>query len=140
MKLKFSKGRVVACVFCLVPLLAISGPTMARGGGCPVFTSEMVDAAFLAIDYSEENPPLGGAIDDPREPRIGCVLTNDAGNQFRVGVGDGEAGVEAFDTAVTDTTLRTKRFNLSPGESHACRAQILGSFVWREYCKPLLVD
>ena len=56
-------------------------------------------------------------------------------------VADGVAGVEGrsnqFDTP---TLLRTRIENLTKGEAHACRAQILASFVWSQYCEPLLVD
>ena len=141
MKLTNGRFQTVASFVTLFSVLSVSGPAMARGGGCPAFTSAMVDAAWLAIDYSQPEPPFGGAIDNPSEPRIGCQLTNDAGNVFTVGVDDGVAGVEGrsnqFDTP---TLLRTRIENLTKGEAHACRAQILASFVWSQYCEPLLVD
>ena len=142
MSLSLSKFVSVAFVIVLFSLSFGSGHAVARGnGGCPALTSAMVDAAWLAIDYSQPEPPFGGAVDDPSEPRIACQLTNDAGNVFIVGVADGVAGVEGRSNQVdTPTLLRTRVDNLTKAEAHACRAQILASFVWSQYCEPLLID
>jgi hypothetical protein len=101
----------------------------------------MVDAAWLAVEYSQAEPPVGGAIDDPSVPTIGCQLTNDIGNQFRVIVAGGDASVEGnAENSPVPTLLRTAVGNLTKAEQHACRAQVLSSFVWNQYCKPVLVD
>jgi len=144
MKLNFRMFSLVPFVLGLVSAVSFSGTVNAKGsdaGGCPAFSSAMVDAAWLATDYSQPEPPVGGAIDDPSEPRIGCQLTNDAGNQFTVGVGGGEALLYGNgENTPTGTSLRTRVFNLTQGEEHACRAAILSSWVWRQYCRPTLVD
>lgn len=141
MKMTFGRLRNAVRLISLLSILSVSGPAMAGGGGCPAFTSAMVDAAWLAFEYSQPEPPVGGAIDDPSEPRIGCQLTNDAGNEFTVGVGDGEAILvgESKNTP-NPTLLRTRVFNLTSGEERACRAQVRASFVWNTYCKQTLVS
>jgi hypothetical protein len=102
----------------------------------------MVDAAWLAINYSQPEPPVGGAIDEPSEPRISCQLTNDVGNQFTVVVENGVALVQGHgeNEPFSPALLRTRVDGLTKGEEHACRAQILASFVWSQYCRPVLVD
>ena len=138
MKLIVRKLNTAASFLSLLFILSISGPDMARGGGCPALTSAMVDAAWLAFEYSQPEPPVGGAIDDPSEPIIGCQLTSEVGEQVTVSVGDGEALLFGHgQNSPTPTYLRTRVFNLTRSEQHACRAQVLTSFVWSQYCKPV---
>jgi hypothetical protein len=141
MKPTIGKLHTAVSLISLLSIQAVSGPALAGGGGCPAFTSAMVDAAWLATDYSQPEPPVGGAIDDPSTPFIGCQLTNDAGNQFELGVGNGEALLFGNgENTPTGTSLRTRVFNLTSGEERACRAQVRASFVWNTYCKPTLVS
>ena len=141
MRLTLRKHRTASNLISLLSILSLSGPAIAGGGGCPAFTSAMVDAAWLAIEYSQPEPPVGGAIDNPSVPTIGCQLTNDVGNQFSVGVGSGVALLEGnAANSPVPTLLRTRVDNLTKAEQHACRAQVLSSFVWNQYCKPVLVD
>mgnify|MGYP001554516567 CR=1 FL=1 len=54
----------------------IAMPAYASGGNCPAFTSSMIDAAFLATEYSQADPVKGEANDFPNEPSIFCEFTN----------------------------------------------------------------
>ena len=130
-------------------------PTYAIAGGCPAFNSSMIDAAMLASDYSQQNPLVGAAEDSPAEASIACYLQTDADGIFllRVGICEGECGAGAgkgeaqiiglspddmAPGADYSTQLRTRVFNLTRAEQQACRAQVLASFTWKQYCRPLM--
>ena len=139
----------------LLLLALIVLPAYAVAGGCPAFNSSMIDAAFLAIDYSQQNPLVGTAEDSPADASINCYLQTDADAVFllRVGICEGECGAGAgkgeaqiiglspddmAPGADYSTQLRTRVFSLTRAEQQACRAQVLASFTWKQYCKPLM--
>ena len=147
----FRSGVLSACLF---SIFSLSGPVVAQGhGGCPAFSSAMVDAAFMAINYSPSPhfTPAVYAVDDPEVPQIYCSLTDPnefPPKRFQVAVGEGvEPGDEGVahvfgrseDPAV-GTLLRTRLADLTPAELHACRAQVRASFVWSRYCKQNVID
>ena len=140
MKLRINK--LVAIALGLLSLAFFSGSAASAPGGCPAFTSAMVDAAWVAIDYSQTTPPIAGQIyDNPTGPLITCELTNDVGNTFYVYVGTNEAelsasGINIDDEPFSQTLLRTRVFDLKPADEYACRAAVLASFVWKNYCGP----
>jgi hypothetical protein len=133
----------------LLALTFISGPAVAAG--CPAFTAAMVDSAWLGIDFSQTDPIVEfTVVDDEFEPRVLCAITNDEGNEFavRVQFEDAVTGFAEIDAkrrshinnglgGVTQL-LRTKVFDLTSTELHMCRAEVLASFVWNQYCEPLL--
>ena len=145
-----------ALALALLPLTLFAAPVYASdGGGCPAFNSGMVDAAMMATDYSQQDPLIGGAQDSPAAASIVCFWETDADASFfvRVGICEGECGsgagkgeaqiigISPDDLAPGvdySTLLRTRVFNLSRAQQHACRAQVLQSFVWQQYCKPLM--
>ena len=133
--------QIIAAVL-LLPLTFIGDQAYAEDGrGCPVFNASMVDAAMLAADLSQVDPLLGGAEDSPVDASIMCWWAADGGGGFVVEVGNGEAQVIGLAPTPGDGEtgkLRTAVFDLSPAQQHACRAQVLQSFVWKQYCKPML--
>ena len=142
--------------FAVLSFTLIAVPAYAaEGGGCPAFNAGMVDAAMLATDYSQQNQLIGGAEDSPADASIVCFWETDADASFfvRVGICEGECGsgagkgeaqiigISPDDLAPGvdySTLLRTRVFNLTPAQQRACRAQVLQSFVWKQYCKPLM--
>lgn len=113
----------------------------ANGGGCPAFNAGMVDAAMLTADLSQIDPLEGFAEDSPMDGTIACGWVADGDGAFIVEVGNGEAQVIGLAPTPGDGEtgkLRTAVFDLTPAEQHACRAQVLRSFVWQQYCKPLM--
>lgn len=138
-----------------LPMALVIAPTSASAGGCPAFNSSMIDAAFLAIDYSQQDPLVGAADDSPSDASVVCYLETDAEATFfvRVGIcegvcgageGKGEAtviGLSPDDMAPGadySTQLRTRVFSLTWAEQQACRAQVLASFTWKQHCKALM--
>ena len=93
--LLLKKSSVAAIIFGLISFAFTSWTAIAAPpGGCPAFNTAMVDAAWLAIDYSQPTPPaLLEFNDDPAAPNLLCVLGTDAGSEFFVSVGGGEAGL-----------------------------------------------
>lgn len=145
----FSNVLLVSFALIVTPAYA------ADGGGCPAFNAGMVDAAMLATDYSQQNPLIGGAEDSPADASIVCFWETDADASFfvRVGICEGECGsgagkgeAQIIGISPDDlapgadyaTLLRTRVFNLTRAQQKACRAQVLRSFVWQQYCKPLM--
>ena len=137
-------------------LVFIAVPVYATGdGNCPAFNAGMVDAAMMATDYSQQDPVVGGAGDSPADASIVCGWEAEPGSFFfvRVGIceetcgsGYGKGEAELIGNSPTSpgpgpdyaTQLRTRVFNLTPAQQRACRAQVLQSFVWKQYCKPFL--
>jgi hypothetical protein len=134
---------VIVLALLLVSPAAFAG----NGGGCPAFNAGMLDATMLVAELWQIEPPEGFAGDSPKEGTIYCQWFGDlpgAGiaGMFFVRVEDGTAEVTGFGPIGPQTirfpTLRTAVFNLSIDQQHACRAQVLKSFVWQQYCKPLM--
>jgi len=139
------KSKLV--LFCSIFTLAVtaamfpSDDIKADGASaCPAFTSAMVDAAAMALKlYSG----IGGitAEDDPTEPFIFCQIDEGGFNGFRVEVNDSDAfvwgwGQRESSSTDFDTQLYSEAEQLSLGQMRACRAAILKSFVWKNYCAP----
>jgi hypothetical protein len=130
-------GRTILfIIFIAMPINA------AVAASCPAFTAGMVDAAMMATDYSQPEPVTGIALDSPSEPRLFCEFLNNEPGYFLIFVGDGEATVEgnspSLDRPEFATVMRTRVLNLSRAEQIACRKEVLKSFVWNQYCKPLM--
>ena len=128
----------------LASVALLTGPAGASPN-CPAFNAGMVDATMMVLDLSQMEPIVPfDLVDSPSEPFILCQFV-DAANPpsfFRVFVGvpvgevEGEAEVRGDRRDGTDNQLRTIAFDLSTAQLHACRAQVLQSFVWNRYCAP----
>jgi hypothetical protein len=130
-----------------VPLFSVSSTEDAFAGdgtACPVFTSEMIDAAAMAFGLS---PGIAvQAAEDPTIPYVVCEMSYlPAGNSFVLSVNEadshvayvfGEHAVE--DDRDYDTNLFSYSDELTPAEVRACRAVVLRSFVWKNFCAPAL--
>ena len=102
---------------------------------------------MLATEYSQPEPVEGEAMDMPDEPMIACNFSNNDDGYFEVFVGFKAAHLlgrhpdsDEFsdDPSAYATQLRTFVLNLTDAEVRACRAQVLASFTWKQYCKPLM--
>ena len=137
----------------LLLLALLVAPINASANGCPAFNSSMVDAAMLATEYSQPEPVEGEAMDMPSEPMIYCNFSNGDDGYFEVFIGFLEEHEPPTNAAhllgrhpdgfldnpsVYATQLRTLVLNLTEAELRACRAQVLASFTWKQYCKPLM--
>ena len=132
-------------IIVLALLLVFPAAFAGKGGGCPAFNAGMVDATMLIAELTA--PPEGFARDSAKEGTIYCQWFGDlpgAGipGMFFVRVRDGTADLTGFGpiwgSTIIFPTLRTAVFDLSIEQQHACRAQVLKSFVWQQYCKPLM--
>ena len=108
-----------------------------------IFNTAMVDAAAMAILLGRNVGPPTSVIDDPSSGTIECRLemtTGSVSRRFTVEVNDDEVFVSAISIAPTFNSIlqSSDRGGLSVGELHACRAQVLQSFVWNQYCAPEL--
>ena len=108
---------------------------------CPAWNTAMVDATFMVLDVS--GVPLGSveAEDHPSTGRIRCFISTDDGQgtlEIDVGVLEDGTLLEGFNPFVGK--MRTKVGpnaggpELTPGEMHACRAEVLQSFPWTQHC------
>jgi hypothetical protein len=132
----------------VVGLSVFSAPAGAGGPDCPAFTTEMVDAAAMAFRL----PPgtMGEARDDVRGPSIYCRFERPpsaGGGVFVVDVNDtnaqeafvlGQNRTEDEPTINFRTQLASFADGLSTGQGHGCRAAVLQSFVWNQYCVPAM--
>lgn len=142
-------GLLVICI------LALSSPAMAKGAKCPVWTSAMIDGLAvgggLFLSGRGANPPhaIGETVDDPRIPMMSCVLRNDFGDEdvtFSLRLGDiypNQAPNEGFvgthkESGMGDNYIHLKWPEDDFGAAHACRAEVLQSFVWKRFCEPAL--
>lgn len=124
--------------------LSLIGGSAAEAGqsrGCPVFNAAMVDAAAMVVNLSR-NVTVSSLIDDPSTGTIECDIQAIFGSSsFSVEVNDDEVFVSG--SSRVGSTIQTRlsssdRGGLSLRERHACRAQVLRSFVWQQYCAPEL--
>ena len=143
------KSKILMVTGLLLFALLVA-PINVYANGCPAFTSSMIDAAFLATEYSQVDPVVGEANDSPNAPSIFCEFTNDDDGYFVVFVGYeddfeppgniahliGSSPVNALPEF--DTYMRTLVPNLTEAEVRACRAQVLASFTWKQHCKALM--
>ena len=129
--------------------MVLSGTAL--GGNCPAFTAAMVDAAAMTIRLPGPHEIGTGyltvsASEDPTSPDVSCriaVPPSAGGNTFEVDVNyyiPNAAFVfgrgVAEDTPNYDTALSSYAEELSVPEMHACRSEVLNSFVWKNYCAP----
>ena len=143
------KSKLV--LFCSIFTLAVtaamfpSDDIKANGASaCPAFTSAMVDAAAMAFKLYPGVHVI--AEDDPTIPSIFCQIDSQGVNGFRVEVNDPELyyafvmgwGRRESSSNDFDTQLYSEAEQLSWGQMRACRAAILKSFVWKNYCAPEL--
>lgn len=136
MKMVLKNFQIVALFLALVSnaLLGVHASADA-GGGCPAFSSSMIDAAWLAVDYSQPGPPEAYFYDEASGPDLYCWIRNDSYNIFKIFIGRGEAEVYGHsEFGISPTLLRTRLDGLSKTELRACRAKVLGSFVWQQFC------
>jgi hypothetical protein len=104
----------------------------------------MVDAAAMAYGLYPGDRVV--AEDDPTFPVIYCHIDEETGlpfNSFSVDVNSSELyaafviGKRLVETEPhVDTQLSSFAEQLSLGQMRACRAAILRSFVWKNYCAP----
>ena len=110
---------------------------------CPAFTAAMIDATALVMELREDVALAGKPSADPATPDIACALTLGLSlgrGEFDVEVGAGVARVRATSRGLTSEfgpiVLHARRDDLTPRQEHACRAQVLQSFVWNQFCAP----
>ena len=114
---------------------------------CPAFNSGMVDAAAMAFGLYPGGYSSIVVEDDPTIPVIYCNMLGSPSPliEFRADVNysepnyaevRGEGIVE--DDPNYDTFLNSAAGQLSKAQMRACRAEILKSFVWKNYCAPSL--
>jgi len=128
------QARFGAVALVLASTALLSGRVVADNG-CPAFNSSMIDAAWLAVDYSQPGPPEAYYYDVPSIPALYCFVRNDSDHVFKIYIQDEVAEVFGHgEFGISPTLMRTRVDGLSKNELHACRAQVLGSFVWKQYC------
>ena len=139
---------LICSIFALAVTAAIIKSENAIAGGpsaCPAFTTGMIDAAAMAFGLS---PGAGLSVaveDDPNTPSISCIIVEALPNIFELEVNSSDpysAFVRGQHAQEGGDNLNAELFSygeqLSVGQMHACRAVILRSFVWKNYCAPLL--
>ena len=108
----------------------ISGPAEAAGpASCPAYSASMVDAAALHALLDDITSIL--AEDDPSVPTVACQIFTNFGS-FLVAVFSGTATVAGSNTS--GGFVGNESTGLTRGQEHACRAQILQTWVWNEHC------
>ena len=130
-------------------LSLISGPAAEAGQStCPVFNSAMVDAA--AVHVPLRTITFAGSDDVPSTGALFCDLVASFGvSDFRFSIevedddGPSSAGLSVSRTENGQTEIIVNQRGpsgrrLSVAEAHACRAQVLKSLVWNQYCAPAL--
>jgi hypothetical protein len=128
--------------------LTFMAGTAAEAGpsSCPVFTAAMVDAAAMVVPLADDVAIVTPTpVDDPSAPRIECRITSRSGSSFVVFVQDFSERALVFGSKFSDTlgaTITELEASVDEGltkaELHACRAQVLQSFVWNQYCAPAM--
>ena len=138
----------------VVSISAPLSPAMAGSIKCPVWTSAMIDsfAADGGLFQSSRNlePPVvyGTPLDNPKIPAMSCVLFN-AYAQLYFGLYLGEVSKLNFRpnqglleaSGTTGNIINYVHLSWPEGDvgaAHACRAEVLQSFVWNQFCAPAL--
>lgn len=110
---------------------------------CPVFTAAMVDAAAMVVELADDPSIFVSAFDEPSTAFLNCSITRLIGEtvskRFSVDVNDDEEGDVQVSASsriggVFNRILGSSARRLSVAELHACRAQVLQSLVWNQYC------
>jgi hypothetical protein len=81
------------------------------------------------------------AMDEPSGGTISCSLVTDDGATFDVLVDPDDTRLVGASAGAQLRTVIGPAANgsqLTPGELHACRGQVLQSFVWNQHCAPFL--
>lgn len=105
--------------------------------GCPAFTSEMIDAAALAMRIDNLDF-VDTAFDDSTTPEMVCHIGGESEATLTVEVnenGSHEARVTGFFIGTQGrTVLEASASGLSVAEQQACRKEVRRSFIWKQYC------
>lgn len=146
-------------IFAAIALLGVAisaslSPAAARSAKCPVWTSAIIDS-FAAdgglfqgntdgpVPPEVDEPPL----DDPTIPKMFCsLIVPGASAYFDLNLGQvrrpvrnlNEVFLEAGDPVVGTNVLYQTLPEGDVGAAHACRAEVLQSFVWNQFCAPEL--
>lgn len=138
------KNRLFKALAAGVFSLSLIGGSAAEAGqsrGCPVFNAAMVDAAALVVNLGR-NVTVGRVLDEPSTGTIECRIFQTFGSStFQVEVNDEEVfvtGRSIVGGSIQTNLSSSDRGGRSLRVRHACRAQVLRSFVWREFCAPEL--
>ena len=130
----------------LLSTLVSIGP-VAYGGSrtCPAFTAGMVDASALLMFLDPDEVVVAIVRDNPADASIACELSStETDRTFSVGVGDGlgctglekRAFILVQEVNNGPFVIHAVSPNCIPaGQAHACRAEVLQSFVWNQYCE-----
>ncbi len=109
---------------------------------CPAFNTAMVDAAYMAADVSG-TPNSVDATNDSSSGTISCLIATDGDFIVSVFADDIELLGHHPDSSADETELRTRVLPdeldqdfFTPAQVHACRGEVLQSFVWSLYCAP----
>ena len=142
---KFAKLVLFCSIFTLAVTTTMFPSTnlIANGASaCPAFTSAMVDAAAMAFGLSSQRVNFTAG-DDPTTPEIFCHAVSDGGaDNFILEVNYSEPnwvvvwGWSAREGEPGETELFSEAEQLSSSQMRACRAAILKTFVWNNYCAP----
>ena len=116
-----------------------SGPAAAGPSSCPAFSAGMVDAVALRAGLTE--PILGhsAASDNPLGPSMWCDFATGVGS-FYISVSGGAGSLVVLRSMVLSSGVEIEIFvdGMTTGEVHACRSQVLQSFIWNQHCAPLI--
>ncbi len=117
----------------------ISGPAYAqKSATCPAFNAALVDMAGLTSFLQNVESPIV-IMDDPKTPQLECEFFTSIGFfEARVRGIEGDASIFGGNTFVDDTQVGSGQAGLTQRELHACRAQIIQSWVWNRHCAPFL--
>ena len=156
---RLSRNLSGAAIVMAVGLLGASisaslSPATAGSAKCPVWTAVIIDSfaadGFLLSSRFEASPPVvtEPPLDDPTIPKMSCKLLNEESQgYFRLVLGH----ILPWNSSPNQVTLEvgdnygsvTKYLHQSwpegdVGAAHACRAEVLQSFIWNQFCAPEL--
>ena len=108
----------------------------AAANNCPAFNAGMVDATYMATDVSGPLDSVN-AVDDPSSGTISCDIVTDNFDTFEVLVTPDDTrlvGTHANTQLRTVVGPAANGPQLTLGELHACRGEVLQSFPWTQHC------
>ena len=147
--------KQIVAIFAALIVLGFSQTAAADRGMCPAFSAADIDAAFA--EWSSVNAF------NPSEDKITClddrsvpytvmtfyiyppdatfadfvVVVDDDGN-LTGNVSCDSRDIDVSDQTVCDGTDGIAAIDLDIGEKHICRAEVLRSFTWRQYCSQIV--
>ena len=122
-------------------LSLIGGPAAAAGkSACPAFTSAMIDSAAMVALLAQGNVIVNAKDDITPVVVTECQISKNSGvgvtfRSFTVEVNDDEifvTGRADLGNGLLSTILRSDGRGETAAVLHACRAQVLQSFVWNQ--------